>query len=131
MTNNTPAGLARNMIPAFLSMLAYAIALMVSLHLLASGIGNRGAAIAITLAPMVPAIFLCWSIIGVIRRLDELQRRLQLEAFALAFAGTALITFSYGFLENAGFPRLSAFAVWPVMCGLWLAGVLFGRLRYR
>lgn len=131
MTNNTSAALARNMIPAFLSMLAYAVTLVVSLRLLAGGIDNKGAAVAITLAPMIPAIVLCWSIMGVIRRLDELQRRLQLEAFALAFAGTALITFSYGFLENVGFPKLSAFAVWPIMCGLWIAGVLLGRLRYR
>lgn len=131
MTNNTPAAMARNMIPAFLSMLAYAVTLMVSLRLLAGGIDSNVAAVAITLAPMVPAMILCWSIIGVIRRLDELQRRLQLEAFALAFAGTALVTFSYGFLENIGFPKLSAFVVWPIMCGLWIAGVLLGRLRYR
>lgn len=131
MSNNTPAALARNMIPAFLSMLAYAVTLMVSLRLLAGGIDNKWAAVAITLAPMIPAIILCWSIMGVIHRLDELQRRLQLEAFTLAFAGTAVITFSYGFLENVGFPRMSAFAVWPIMCGLWIAGVLLGRLRYR
>ncbi|OCW58362.1 hypothetical protein [Hoeflea olei] len=127
----TPAALARNMIPAFLSMLAYALVLMVSLRLLAGGIDNRVQEIAVTLAPMVPAVLLCASIIGVIRKLDEMQRRLQLEAFSLAFAGTALITFSYGFLENVGFPKLSAFAVWPVMCGLWMAGLVLGHLRYK
>lgn len=131
MAQDTLTALARNMIPALLSMLAYAVTLMVSLTLLARGIDNQFAAIAITLAPMVPAIILCWSIVGVIRRLDEMQRRLQLEAFALAFAGTALITFSYGFLENVGFPKLSAFAVWPVLCGLWIVGVFIGQLRYR
>lgn len=130
MTNN-PAALARTMIPAFLSMLAYALVLAISLRLLARGIDSRTVAIAVTLAPMVPATLLCYSIIGVIRRLDEMQRRIQLEAFALAFAGTALVTFSYGFLENVGFPKLSAFAVWPVMCGLWMAGILVGHLRYR
>lgn len=131
MNNNAFTTLARNMIPTALSMLAYAIALVVSLRLLAHGIDNRMAAIAVTLAPMIPAVFLCWSIVGLIRRLDEMQRRLQLEAFALAFAGTALITFSYGFLENVGFPKLSAFAVWPVLCGLWLVGSVLGNLRYK
>lgn len=112
-------------------MLAYALVLAVPLLLLAHGIDSSAAAIAVTLAPMIPAIFLCCSIVGVIRRLDEMQRRLQLGAFALAFAGTALITFSYGFLENVGRPKLSAFAVWPVMCGLWIAGLVVGHLRYR
>lgn len=119
------------MIPAGLSMATYAITLIISLRLLARGIDNRAASIAISLAPMIPALLLCVSIVGIIRRLDEMQRRLQLEAFAFGFAGTALATFSYGFLENAGFPRLSAFTVWPVMCGLGLAGVLLGYLRYR
>lgn len=131
MTRHTPAALARNMIPVALSTIAYAITLVISLRVLARGVDNQTAAIAITLAPMVPAVFLCGSIVHLIRRLDEMQRRLQLEAFALAFAGTALVTFSYGFLENVGFPKLSAFAVWPVLCGLWIAGVVFGSLRYR
>lgn len=128
---HTPAAIARNMIPATLAMLAYAATLAVSLSLLAGGIDGRAAEIAVALAPMVPGVLLCWAIVRLIRRLDEMHRRVQLEAFALAFAGTALVTFSYGFLENAGFPRLSAFAVWPVMCGLWIAGVLIGSLRYR
>jgi hypothetical protein len=119
------------MIPAALSMATYAITLIISLRLLAWGIDDRAARIAISLAPMIPALLLCMSIVGIIRRSDEMQRRLQLEAFAFGFAGIALATFSYGFLENAGFPRLSAFTVWPVMCGLWLTGVLLGHLRYR
>lgn len=128
---HTPATIARNMVPAVLAMLAYAATLAVSLSLLAGGIDGRAAEIAVALAPMVPAVLLCWAIVRLIRRLDEMHRRVQLEAFALAFAGTALVTFSYGFLENAGFAKVSAFAVWPVMCGLWIAGVLIGSLRYR
>ena len=131
MDRNTYTKLAQNMIPAALSMATYAITLIISLRLLAWGIDDRAARIAISLAPMIPALLLCMSIVGIIRRSDEMQRRLQLEAFAFGFAGTALATFSYGFLENAGFPRLSAFTVWPVMCGLWLTGVLLGHLRYR
>lgn len=131
MNRSTLDKLARDMVPAALCLLAYAITLIVSLRLLAHGVDNKAASIAISLAPMIPALLLCMAIVGVIRRADEMQRRLQLEAFALGFAGTALITFSYGFLENVGFPRLSAFAVWPVMGGLWIVGVFLGRLRYR
>ena len=60
-----------------------------------------------------------------------MQRKLQFEALALAFAGTALITFSYGFLEGAGFPRISMFAVWPLMAAIWFIGVMIGRLRFK
>ena len=52
-----------------------------------------------------------------IARIDEYQRRQILETLALSFGITAAATFSYGFLETAGFPRLSMFTVWVVMAG--------------
>jgi hypothetical protein len=54
-----------------------------------------------------------------LRRIDEYLRQRLLETFALAAAITAGITFTYGFLETAGFPRLSMFTVWPVMGVAW------------
>ena len=130
MPQTTFTAVARNALPAILCFLAYAITLVISLRLLAGGVDNKTLSIIISLAPMLPALLLCLSIVGVIRRSDEMQLRLQLEALALAFVGTALLTFSYGFLENVGFPHLSVFAVLPLMCGLWMFGVLLGRLRY-
>jgi hypothetical protein len=53
------------------------------------------------------------------RRIDEYLRQRLLETFALAGAITAGITFTYGFLETAGFPRLSMFSVWPIMAVAW------------
>ena len=79
---------------------------------------------------MLPAIFICGVIIRTIRHLDEMQRKLQFEALAFAFAGTALLTFGYGFLEGAGLPMLSMFVVWPLMAALWVIGTVIGRLRY-
>jgi hypothetical protein len=61
-------------------------------------------------------------------RIDEYLRQRLLETFALAAAITAGITFTYGFLETAGFPRLSMFTVWPVMGVAWIA-VDFVRCR--
>ena len=49
----------------------------------------------------------------------------------MAFAGTAVLTFSYGFLENVGFPPLNTFMIWPLMAMLWLLGQGVSRLRYR
>lgn len=41
-----------------------------------------------------------------LRYLDELQRRIQLEALAFAFLGTAVLGVGYGSLQNAGLPQI-------------------------
>jgi hypothetical protein len=110
---------------------AYILCLTVSLRLLSSGGQSDLMRLAITLLPMLPGIAICWVVLRALRRLDELARKIQLEAIGVAFAGTALITFSYGFLENIGLPSLSMFVIWPLMAALWFAGTIIGQLRYR
>ncbi len=66
-----------------------------------------------------------------IRQMDELQRRVQFEGFAFAFASTALVTFGWGFLEMAGAPQLPTFAIWPIMATFWFFGTLGAGRRYR
>jgi hypothetical protein len=85
----------------------------------------------IALSPMVPAAATAWIVLRELRRMDELQRRIQLEAIGFAFAGAAILTFSYGFLEGLGYPRLSMFTVWPMLAVLWLVGLALARRRYR
>lgn len=114
------------------SLFAYCVVLTVSLWLINHGMVEDGAwKTVISLAPMLPGIFIAISVLRQLRRVDELQRKIQLEAFSLAFAGTALITFSYGFLENVGYPKLTMFAVWPVMSTLWIIGGVISHRRYR
>ena len=85
----------------------------------------------VALSPMLPAAAMAWVILRELRRMDELQRRIQLEALGFSFAGTAILTFSYGFLEGLGYPRLSMFAVWPILAGLWIVGLVLARRRYQ
>ena len=85
----------------------------------------------VALLPMLPAAFALVAVVRQIGRLDELQRRIQFEALAFAFAGTALLTFSYGFVENVGFPHLNWFWVWPLMALLWMLGLALATRRYR
>lgn len=70
----------------------------------------------VLLSPMVGFCFMLWAIARHLGRLDEYLRRKLLDSFALAAALTAGLTFSYGFLETAGYPRLSMFVVWMVLC---------------
>jgi hypothetical protein len=87
--------------------------------------------IPIALLPMLPALLIPVVCVRFLRQADELQQRIQLEALGFAFVGTAVITFGYGFLEVIGFPSPGAFAVWPLMGALWLAGLGLARWRYR
>ena len=84
----------------------------------------------LALSPMVPAAAVAWIVLRELRRMDELQRRVQLEALGFSFAGTAILTFSYGFLEGLGYPRLSMFSVWPILAVLWAVGLVLARRRY-
>ncbi|MEC7762685.1 MAG: hypothetical protein VX874_12335 [Pseudomonadota bacterium] len=121
----------RRMLIQFLAgFAAYVALLFLSQHLLAATDAGPAMQIVLTLLPMLGALVIGASILGIIRRLDELQRKIQIEALAIAFAGTALITFSYGFLEGVGLPKLSMFAVWPLMAVLWVAGLVVGRVRH-
>lgn len=113
-----------------LSLLAYFAAIVLAQTLLSNASNSAPLRILIALLPMLPAIAACAVSVLCIRSMDEMQRKLQFEALALAFVGTAFITFSYGFLEGIGFPRLSMFVVWPIMGTLWFIGVMIGRLRF-
>lgn len=89
------------------------------------------AKIALALLPVIPMIAMAVSIVRRVNAMDEMGRKIQLDALAVAFVCTALTTFSYGFLETAGFPRLSAFMVWPIMGGVWCVATIVGTRRYQ
>ena len=71
----------------------------------------------VLVTPMIGFGAAIWAIARHLAREDEYLRRRLLENIALAAAITAGLTFTYGFLEIAGFPRLSMFTVWCVLCG--------------
>ena len=109
----------------------YVLALLGSIELLTHVDIARPWRDLIALCPMIPAATMAWVILREMHRMDELQRRIQLEALGFAFAGTAILTFSYGFLEGLGYPRLSMFSVWPLLAVLWVVGLAMARRRYQ
>jgi len=74
----------------------------------------------VALLPMLGFWLMIWAVVRMLGRIDELQKQLVKDDIFVAFWGTAVITFSYGFLEQVGFPKLSMFVVWGIMGGLWL-----------
>jgi hypothetical protein len=109
----------------------YAV-LLVGANLIEARYHSKGLAlIGIALLPILGCLAALWAIMRQIRRMDEMQRRIQFEALGFAFAVTALLTFSYGFLEGAGLPRFPVFAVWPLMAVSWVLGLMITARRYR
>lgn len=113
------------------SMLLYGV-LLVAMNAADRALQPTGnAKLALALVPMIGAAAAAWAILRGLARMDELQRRIQFDAIALSFLGTALITFGWGFAESAGAPQLRAFMVWPIMGILWGLGVAIASWRYR
>jgi len=70
-------------------------------------------------SPMLGFAGMIWAVARHLNGIDEYQRKFILDTWAIAGALTAAITFSYGFLETAGYPKISMFSVWMIMCGAW------------
>ena len=70
-------------------------------------------------SPMIGFFLAIWAIARQVKRIDEYIRRTLLENLGIAAAVTAAVTFTYGFMETAGYPLLSMFNVWMVMGGTW------------
>lgn len=111
------------------SMLAYAVTLIVAM-LLIQAHPNAAWRAPVAVAPVIPIAFALVAVIRAFGRMDELQRRIQLDAVGSAFGATAIITFTYGFLEVAGFPQMSYLWVLPLMMVLWAIGLGIATRRY-
>jgi hypothetical protein len=112
------------------ALVVYAVLLMMSIRFgrpMADGIVR----LAVLLSPMIGFCLALWAIARHLRRVDEYARRFLLESFALGAALTAGLTFSYGFLETAGYPRLSMFSVWMVLCSVTALVCLVRSLQER
>lgn len=82
-------------------------------------------------SPMLGFGLMFWALVRQYRRMDEFIRRLFLENATMAAAVTVGLTFTYGFLEVAGYPKLSMFSVWMLMGASWGAIALVRGLCHR
>ncbi len=112
-----------------LAMAAYVIVVLVSIRLV--GGLDQPIKTLVALAPLIPATLALFAYLRFLGRMDELGRRIQLEALAFGFGAAGMLTFAYGFLENAGFPQLSYIWVFPTMIALWGIGGAIASNRYR
>ncbi|WP_151722369.1 hypothetical protein [Acinetobacter ursingii] len=120
---------SRAVLELVLAITFYVVILIISLKAL-THIENQSLKVLVSLLPVLPVILVIWVIIRQFIRFDELQRKIQLQALAISFLGTAFLTFSYGFLENIGFPKLTMFIVWPMMGTFWSMSKIIGSWYY-
>lgn len=111
------------------SMLAYVIVLPVSVSVI-QAYPEASWRFAVALAPVIPLAFALMAFIRFFRNIDELQQRIHLEALAFSVGVTIMVTLSYGFLENVGFPHLSIIFVTPMLIAFWGIGAAIASKRY-
>ena len=92
---------------------------------------SNPAKVIVSLAPVVPGVFMIIFLLQYFSKIDELQQRIQLIAIGFSAGTTGLLTFFYGFLENAGFRPVSLMWVFPLMLMLWGVGLAFVSRRYK
>ena len=102
----------------FLSMIAYTVILITSLTVLKNYEFTRFWQIIISISPAISVVFVILAIMRLLKDRDEMQQRVQLLVTSLSAAVTGLITFSYAFLENVGFPKFPTFFIFPMLIAI-------------
>jgi hypothetical protein len=90
----------------------------------------------VALLPVVPLVVFFVRLTAWLDSMDELQRRIHLEAMVLQFAATGVLVMGYGMLAKSGvvpnYPATLLFPwLWIAMFLLWAGGIVWVRRRYR
>lgn len=128
--NRTIAGL--------LWLAAATIVYLISLWLLKHhGDWSPGARVAIALTPLLPGILYLRTLLKSFWQMDELQRRIQIEALGFALVGTLVVMTAINIFKAEGIQLLSypqglgIGGVYMTMFILWSIGVSISTFRYR
>jgi Kef-type K+ transport system membrane component KefB len=77
------------------------------------------------------AIFMVVAILQDVRKLDEMVRRIHLQAASTAFLLTVILTFVFDGLESAGIYRATRGALVTANLVIWVAALICFNWRYR
>lgn len=86
------------------------------------------------LLPVVPFAWMLWEIIKGVRKMDELEQRIQLEALVVAYPLVMILLMTLGLLEiaiNLSPEDLSYRHVWAMLPLFYYIGLYLSRRRYQ
>jgi len=84
----------------------------------------------VALLPMIPGLFIAVGVLRAIRKLDELAQKTLLEAIAISFGFTLILTLSLGMLSVAGFPQPDGMYIALFMVIMAMAAKLYLSRKY-
>jgi hypothetical protein len=85
----------------------------------------------LVLLPILPVIYICSTIIRYITELDEMWRKIHMEAMAFSGLATGFTCVSYLFLHDVGAPEFHAEWAYYMMWIYFLIGKFFSWRRYK
>ena len=116
------------------AMMAYMVLIWVSRSIIA---GDRfhhwssGWQLALAFSPALPIAGVFIAVVRFLKGMDELARRIAVDSLAIAGGVTALMAASYGLIEGAVFPHLSAWWTFTTFMICWLIVSLILKRRYQ
>jgi hypothetical protein len=81
--------------------------------------------------PALLAVLFVVAFVKDVRKLDEMRRRIHLQAAAIAFLLTVILTFVFDGLKNAGIYRATLSDLNSATVLIWAAALIILSLRYR
>jgi len=93
-----------------------------------------GLRLLVAVLPLLPSVGYIRCIVNMLRRVDELQRRIQLEAIGFAFAATVIVAMLVDLLQQARIAPVVHWGwggLWAAMAVLWALGNVVAVRRYR
>ena len=94
------------------------------------GVGTR---LLLAFGPTIPLLGFMAGARGMSRQVDEMERRVQLEAFSTAFSLTILLVATLALAQRAGFAKFEDFSyahLVPMLFMFYLGGLVLARRRY-
>ena len=83
------------------------------------------------LLPALMAVLFVVAFVKDVRKLDEMLKRIHLQAAAISFLLTVILTFVFDGLKSAGIYRATLSDLDTATVLIWVAALMFLSLRYR
>jgi hypothetical protein len=124
----------RDTILGYGSLIVWAVSYFGALDLLRKFQFQGWLRVLVALLPILPFVFFLWMVLATIRSLDELWRRIHLEALAIAFPLVGLLLMILGLMEMATGLSPNDWSyrhVWVFLPLFYALGVVISIRRYK